>query len=106
MRKLLLSLFLALALAFSANWVKAAELALDNVAGGAAISYWTCKDGFETLVNIQNVDARAIGVHIVIFDQNSKEIMDFTVPLSAYDNWGASITCENGLIRVTPVASF
>ena len=74
--------------------------------GGAAITYWTCKDGFETLVNIQNVDARAIAVHIVIFDENSKEIMDFTVPLSPYDNWGAAITCEDGLIRVNPVASF
>ena len=106
MRKLLFSLFLALTLALSAGMAKAASLGLDNSVGGAAITYWTCKDGFETLVNIQNVDARAIAVHIVIFDQDSKEIMDFTVPLSPFDNWGASITCEDGLIRVNPVASF
>ena len=107
MRKWLLSLFLCLALALSAkmSWATT-EIALDNQAGGAAITYWTCKNGFETLVNVQNVQAVAVAAHVVIFDQDSREIMDFTVPLSPYDNWGASITCEDGLIRVNPVASF
>jgi len=104
MRRWFLSLFVCLALLLGVRMAKATNIGLENVPGGAAITYWTCADGYQTLVNVQNVDNqnRAIAVHIVFFDQDSNEIMDFNVPLSPYDNWGAAVTCENGQLVVTP----
>ena len=102
MRRWFLSLFVCLALLLGARMAKAASIGLENVAGGAAISYWTCADGFETLINIQNTSRNAMAVHVVFFDQNSREIVDFNVFLSAFDNWGAPIRCNNGQLVISP----
>ena len=102
MRRWFLSLFVCLALLLGVRMAKAANIGLENVAGGAAISYWTCADGFETLINIQNTSPNAIAVHLVFYDQNSQEIVDFNVFLSGYDNWGAPIRCNNGQLIISP----
>ncbi len=85
----------------------AATSAFENLPGGASVSYFECNNGWESLINIQNTTSETCGdspivVHVTMYDQNSVDILDFDVPLSARDNWGASITCDGVNITSTP----
>jgi len=89
----------------------AATASIENVPGGAGVAYFQVGQNWSTLLNIQNVaDNSTIGcsaailVHVVLYDRNSNEIVDFNVPLSQNDNWGASITLAGNVITVTPQA--
>jgi len=105
-RKLILALMLSLLL-LSYGSAMAATSAFENLPGGAGVTYFECNNGWQTIMNIQNTTSNVCGdsavvVHITFYDQNSNDIMDFDVPLSARDNWGASITCDGAQIVSTP----
>jgi hypothetical protein len=89
----------------------AATAGLDNVPGGAGVAYWQAgPGGVYTLLNIQNVADNtevgfaAITIHIAFYDRDSNHLLDFIVPMSPRDNWGASITGDGTTITVTPQA--
>lgn len=105
MRKLILALMLSLLLLSGS--AMAATSAFENLPGGAGVTYFECNNGWQTIMNIQNTTSNTCGdsavvVHVTFYDQNSNDIMDFDVPLSARDNWGASITCDGASITSTP----
>jgi len=88
-------LFLVVGLIFGigVNKTMAASSAIESLPGGAAIGYFECNaEGLATLVNIQNVDdATAISAHMRLYDKDSVDIVDFSVPLSPRDNVGLFI---------------
>jgi len=77
----------------------------DMLPGGAVFGIWDCRNGHSTGMAIQNVKDYPVGVHIVIYDNCSHEIMNFTVPLSAHDIWGGTISCQGGEILVEALTS-
>ena len=106
MKKLILAVMLSL-LVVSYGSAMAATSAFENLPGGAAVTYFECNNGWETIMNIQTVTSSTCGdsavvVHITFYDQNSMDLMDFDVPLSPRDNWGAAITCDGTTITSTP----
>lgn len=81
----------------------AATSQIDNLAGGAGYNYFQASAaGDVTLLNIQNIDITPIVAHVVFYNLNSIEIVDFKVALSGRDNWGASITGNGTTITITP----
>lgn len=108
MRKLILAVMLSvLLLGFGTSY--AGTSSIENVPGGAGVAYFQVGQNWATLLNIQNVaDNSTIGcsaavlVHVVMYDKNSAEIVDFNVPLSQNDNWGAAITLAGNVLTVTP----
>jgi len=81
----------------------AAQSSVDNVPGGGGFNYFHASAaGDQTLFNIQNVDVTAIRVHLTLYDTNSNKIVDFSIPLSNWDNWGCSITGDGTNITITP----
>jgi hypothetical protein len=118
-KKFLIILAILAIASFGFSTADAATSALDNVPGGCGVAYWqTNEAGFHTLFNIQNVagndDQRdaavgggivgrgAVAVHVTFYDQDSDHKLDFTVPLSPLDNWGAAITSNATHVIVTP----
>ena len=109
MKKLILALMLSI-LVVGFGTAYAATSSIDNVPGGAAIGYFQVGSGWETLVNIQNVVmnndisgcSAAMLVHFVFYDQDSNEIVDFNVPLSQIDNWGARVYLSGNTLFVEP----
>jgi hypothetical protein len=107
-RKLILAVMLSvLLLGFGTSYAGTASI--ENVPGGAGVSYFQVGQNWTTLFNIQNVAdnstvgcSTAILVHVVLYDKNSNEIVDFNVPLSQNDNWGASINLSGNVITVHP----
>ncbi|MBM4146905.1 MAG: hypothetical protein FJ240_11660 [Nitrospira sp.] len=110
MRKLILAVMLSvLLLGFGTSYAGTASI--ENVPGGAGIAYFQVGQGWQTLFNVQNVAdnstvgcSAAILVHVVLYDKFSAEIVNFNVPLSQNDNWGASMTLAGNVITVTPQA--
>ncbi|MEW6053880.1 MAG: hypothetical protein AB1552_08860 [Nitrospirota bacterium] len=102
MRKLILALMLSvLLLGFGS--AMAATSSIDNVPGGGGFNYFHASAaGDTTLFNLQNVDTTAIRVHLTLYDTNSNKIIDFSIPLSNWDNWGCSITGDGTNITITP----
>lgn len=102
MRKLILALMLSvLLLGFGS--AMAATSSIDNVPGGGGFNYFHASAaGDMTLFNIQNVDVTAIRVHITLYDTASNKIVDFSIPLSNWDNWGCSISGDGTNITITP----
>jgi hypothetical protein len=73
------------------------------VLGGAGVAYYHASvAGDVTLLNIQNADITPLMIHIVLYDPDSIDILSFRVPVSAYDNWGCSITTDGTSMVVTP----
>ncbi|MFZ5906078.1 MAG: hypothetical protein ACOYVJ_01535 [Nitrospirota bacterium] len=102
MRKLVLALMLSvLLLGFGS--AMAATSSFDNIPGGGGFNYFHASAaGDETLFNLQNVDVTPIRVHLTLYDSNSNKLIDFSIPLSNWDNWGCSITGDGTLITITP----
>lgn len=108
MRKLILAVMLSvLLLGFGTSY--AATSSIENLPGGAGVAYFQAGSGWTTLFNLQNVAdnstvgcSTAILVHVVLYDKNSNEIVDFNVPLSQNDNWGASISLAGNVVTVHP----
>lgn len=102
MRKLILALMLSVLL-LGFGTAHAATAQLDNVVGSAGVAYFHASaNGDITLFNVQNVDITPIMVHIVLYNPESNDILSFKVPLSAYDNWGCSITGDGSVVTVSP----
>jgi len=95
---------------FSVGTAMAATSAFDNLPGGAGIAYFQASPGgFYTLLNIQNLAdnpelgcSAAITVHLTFYDKDSNHLLDFVVPMSARDNWGAAVTGDGTTIKVIP----
>jgi len=83
----------------------AASGASDMLPGGAVLGFWRCGDGVSTGFAIQNVKDFPVGVHIVVYDNCSQEIMNFTVPLSEHDIWGGTLSCSGGEIIIESLPS-
>ncbi len=101
--RFLIVLALLSALFIGVGTAQAATSSLDNLPGGAGFNYFHASaSGDVSLLNIQNIDTTAILVHVSLWDSNSDHILDFSVPLSSWDNWGASISGDGTNITVTP----
>ena len=102
MKKLILAVMLSvLLLGFGSSM--AATSSIDNLPGGAGFNYFHASAaGDLTLFNIQNIDVTPILVHILILDDHSNHIVNFNIPLSAWDNWGCSITGDGTNITISP----
>lgn len=102
MRKLILALMLSILL-LGFGTAMAATSSLDNLPGGGGFNYFHASAaGDQTLFNVQNVDTTAIRVHVTLYDSNSNKLVDFSIPLSNWDNWGCSITGNGTNITITP----
>jgi hypothetical protein len=118
-KKFLIILAVLTIASFGITGAHAATSALDNIPGGCGVAYWQANAaGFYTLLNIQNVagndDLRELGgtvgraavaVHITFYNRDSEHRMDFSVPLSPRDNWGAAITGDGADVFITPQPS-
>ena len=100
-----LSLILTVFLFLTAANSLAAGGASSDLPGGVVLGYWQCGNGISTGVAIQNVKDFPVGVHFILYDQCSREIMNFTVPLSGRDIWGGTISCEGGEIVIEGLPS-
>jgi hypothetical protein len=92
---------------FSYGTSQAATSVLDNLPGGAAVGYWDCTGGTQTLISVSNVTSQLCGdtavlVHFTFYSADSVKRADFTVPLSARDTWSAALTCSGGTVTITP----
>lgn len=105
MRKKFIVMAILSILLLSFGSVFAATSQIDNVPGGAGVSYFhATAAGAATLLNIQSTQALAVMVHVTIYDADSKHLIDFNVPLSPFDNWGGAITGNGTNITITPQA--
>lgn len=120
MKKVFMLIAFMLSIGLMVAGAQAATSSLPQLPGGAGIGYFTCGNNEVTLVNIQNIPIsgssstphtvgswygagdRSLVVHIVLYDTTSNEIINFNVPLSEKDNWGAAITCDGSRLTVTP----
>ena len=92
MKKLILAVMLSVLLA-GYGAAMAATSQIDNLPGGAGLSYWTAGGEILSLINIQNVsNATALCVHIVVYDVNGVNLMGWNVSLTPLDNYGVAIT--------------
>jgi hypothetical protein len=90
-RKLILALMLSVLL-LGFGTAMAATSAVDNLPGGAGITYWQAGGTWETLVNIQSIDAGCSSIaHVAIYDRDSVHLIDFNMKLTMLDNVGIII---------------
>ncbi|MBF0537303.1 MAG: hypothetical protein HQL03_03515 [Nitrospirae bacterium] len=104
MKSKFLVLLLLFAVVFAGfSLAQAATSQLDNMPGGAGFAYWQTNSNWKTLINVQNVDwngtmATAVlgctgfWVDIILFDENSRHIADWQMPLTPADNTGFTIS--------------
>ncbi|MBF0344277.1 MAG: hypothetical protein HQL06_08605 [Nitrospirae bacterium] len=103
MKSKFLVLLLLLVVVFAGfNLAQAATSQIDNMPGGAGYAYWQTNSSWRTLLNIQNVDngtmmAAITGctgywVDIILFDENSRHLADWQMPLTPSDNTGFVIS--------------
>lgn len=70
----------------------AATSAVDNLPGGAGITYWQAGGTWETLVNIQSIDNACSNIaHVAVYDRDSVHLIDFNMKLTMLDNVGIVI---------------
>ncbi|MBF0565211.1 MAG: hypothetical protein HQK89_08210 [Nitrospirae bacterium] len=103
MRTKLLAILLFVCMVFAGfGLAQAATSQLDNQPGGAAVVYWqaspttpaTSQSGWQTLVDVQEVNSQCARVHWEIYDQNSNEVIDFSTTMTAQDNMAINITMD------------
>jgi len=103
--KILLVLSLVMGLVFMAGSVKAATSAIEGVPGGAGIITWQASAaGLATVVDITNISPGIndyILVHAIVYDRDSKHIVDFNIPLSPRDHGGLLITGDGTNITIS-----
>ncbi len=88
MRKLILALMLSVLL-LGFGTAMAATSQIDNLPGGAGVSYWQAGTGWQTLINVQNTSAvAALCVHVALYDQDSVHLGDWLMSLTPLDNVG------------------
>jgi hypothetical protein len=93
-KKLILAVMLSvLLLGFGS--AMAATSAMDNLPGGAGVIYWQANATWQTLVDIQSIDPmNNTTIHVVIYDMNSIDVLDFELPFTPLDHVGFAITCD------------
>jgi hypothetical protein len=102
-KKILVLIAVMSIMLFGTTIANAAMSQIDNLPGGAGVSYFQASAaGDVTLFNIQNVDDSAVMVHIVVYNQDSEEIISLPIPLSAYDNWGMAISGDGTAVTLSP----
>jgi hypothetical protein len=75
-----------LASAMLASGAGAVNLATDGIGEVAIAPYYTVRDGWQTTMNVINTQDRPIVVKVRVHEgQNSRDVLDFNVALSAYD---------------------
>ena len=103
--KVFLVLSLVIGLVMMAGSAKAATSALEGVPGGAGIIFWQASAaGLATVVDITNISAGindSILVHAIVYDRDSKHIVDFNIPLSPRDHGGLLITGDGTNITIS-----
>jgi len=103
--KILLVLSLVMGLVFMAGSAKAATSAIEGVPGGAGIITWQASAaGLATVVDITNISNGrfdSILVHAIVYDRDSKHIVDFNIPLSPRDHAGLLITGDGTNITIS-----
>jgi len=83
-----LSAVAGLALATAAGTAQAVNIATDGIGEVVVGSYFTAQPGFQTLINLTNTRDVPIAVKVRIHESmNSRDVLDFTVGLSAFDVW-------------------
>jgi hypothetical protein len=102
-KKILVLIAVLSIMLFGTTISNAATSQIDNLPGGAGYSYFQASAaGDVTLLNIQNVETVAVMVHVVIYNQDSEEIISLPIPLSPYDNWGLAISGDGTAVTLTP----
>lgn len=69
----------------------AATSSLDNAPGGAGFAYWQAGGGWQTLINIQEINGTCAEVHANLYSSTGTDIMDFNLRLRPRDNVGIVI---------------
>lgn len=95
MKRFLTILAVLSVLLLSFGTAMAATSQIDNKPGGAGIAYWQAGAGYETLINIQNINANARVVHVTLWDGNSVHVLDWNHCLTGNDNVGIIIRANN-----------
>lgn len=80
----------------------AVNLATDGL-GDALINYYTTNNGRSTLINYTNTSDQQIALRVRLHESSNSRPVDFTVILSPYDVWNATIS--DGGKDVGPVIS-
>lgn len=71
---------------------QAVNLTTDGVGEVAIAPYYTVRDGWQTLINLVNTQNVPVVVKVRLHEGlNSRDALDFTVALSAYDVWTGAI---------------
>ena len=78
----------------------AVNLSTDGVGDLAIAPYYTVNNGWDTLINLTNTRPYPVVVKVRFHEyRNSRDVFDFLVAMSAYDNWTAQVT-ENAAGKV------
>lgn len=80
----------------------AVNLATDGL-GDALVNYYTTNNGRSTLINYTNTSNQQIALRVRLHESSNSRPVDFTVILSPYDVWNATIS--DGGADVGPVIS-
>lgn len=87
-----LSAVAGLALATAAGTAQAVNIAADGIGEVVVGSYYTAQPGYQTLLNLTNTQGAPIAVKIRIHEaRNSRDVLDYTLTLSAFDVYTAVI---------------
>jgi hypothetical protein len=87
-RKLILALMLSVLL-LGFGTAMAATSQIDNLPGGAGVSFWQAGAGWQTVINVQNTSATtALCIHVALYDADSVHLGDWLMSLTPLDNVG------------------
>lgn len=102
MKKKILGLSTALALAGVAGTAQAVNISEDGLGQVLLFPYYTVNGDYDTYINITNTSDRTAMFKIRFREaHNSRDARDFNVILSPYDVWTATVTkAENGNPRI------
>lgn len=102
MKKKILGLSTALALAGVASTAQAVNISEDGLGQVLLFPYYTVNGDFDTYINITNTSDQTAMFKIRFREgHNSRDARDFNVILSPYDVWTATVTkAENGNPRI------
>lgn len=83
-------------LVLSFGTAMAAKSQIDNVPGGAAVTYIQAGAGMDALINVQSVNPSTFTkVHFAVWDGESHHIYDWSACLTPYDNYGVVISATD-----------
>ena len=68
--------------------------------GGAGFGFWRCDNGMTTEIVLTNVRDYCVLAHLVVLNSCSEEVMNFTIPLAAYDQWIGTLSCQGGRVII------